>query len=227
LWARRPSSPRCCDPNPLLTARLEAAHLAGASATAPAQPRSVSTVLARIASIPSALLGLVAMASGHAVMVGVMSMTPVHLRHGAASLQIIGLVISAHIAAMYVASPLVGALSDKLGRHLVILAGATLQLIAVLVAGTAAPHAQAQLAVGLVFLGLGWSCTLIAGSTLLTEAVPEAERPTTQGAADLVMGIRGSDRRGAVRSRGRVGVVWPAQPDRDDRDRAARVPRAA
>ncbi len=59
-------------------------------------------------SIPAALLGLAAMGIGQAVMSAVMSMTPVHLKHGDADLRIIGFVISGHIAGMYAASPLVG-----------------------------------------------------------------------------------------------------------------------
>lgn len=179
-------------PDPLLVARREAAALAG-HGTAPDVPRrSVRSALAAIATIPSAALGLASMATGHAVMVGVMSMTPVHLQHGDASLRIVGLVISVHIAGMYIASPLVGALADRLGRHLVIIAGGTLLLIALVVSGIATGHQTTQLAAGLFILGLGWSCTLIAGSTLLTEAVPIEERPNIQGVADLIMGIAGA-----------------------------------
>ena len=44
-------------------------------------------------------------------------------------------------------------------------------------------------ATGLFLLGLGWSCGLVAGSTLVTESVPAAQRPTAQGATDLLMGL--------------------------------------
>src|SRR5690606_15629969 len=103
-------------PDPLTTARAEAARRSGVATPTP-PGKSVRTVLRGIASVPPALTGLWAMASGHAVMVGVMSMTPVHLHHGDASLRIIGFVISSHIAGMYIASPLVGMASDRFGRH--------------------------------------------------------------------------------------------------------------
>lgn len=179
-------------PDPLLAARAEVARLAGSVDTPPPSRKSVRAVLSDIASIPPAFLGLFAMAAGHAVMVGIMSMTPVHLHHGDASLRIIGFVISGHIAGMYVASPIVGMASDRFGRHAVIVAGGAILLVAVAIAGTASGHESAQLAMGLFLLGLGWSCTLIAGSTLLTEAVPLDERPNVQGTADLVMGASGA-----------------------------------
>lgn len=176
-------------PDPLLAARALAGGAAGGAAVPP--KRSIGAVLSGIAAVPSALLGLLAMAVGHAVMVGVMSMTPVHLQHGGASLRIVGLVISGHIAGMYIASPLVGWLADRFGRHTVIMGGGAILLISFWLAGTATGHESTQLAVGLFLLGLGWSCTLIGGSTLLTESVAVEERPGVQGTADLVMGVAG------------------------------------
>lgn len=178
-------------PDPLLLARREAATASGAP-TPPSLRRSLRASLAAIALVPSALVGLVAMAAGHAVMVGVMSMTPVHLHHGGATLRIIGLVISGHITGMYIASPLVGMLADRVGRRAVILLGGVILLSAVAIAGTAGGHESTRLAVGLFLLGIGWSCTLIGGSTLLTDSVAVEERPTVQGAADLTMGIAGA-----------------------------------
>jgi MFS family permease len=132
------------------------------------------------------------MAIGQAVMVAVMSMTPVHLQHGDASLRIIGFVISGHITGMYIASPLVGMASDRIGRRPVIVTGGVILLASFIIAGTATGHESTQLAIGLFLLGLGWSCTLIAGSTLLTESIPAEDRPNVQGTADLMMGIAGA-----------------------------------
>ena len=179
-------------PDPLLVARRETARLSGTVDVLHRPTRSLRASLSDIIRAPSAAVGLLAMAGGHAVMVGVMAMTPIQLQHGGASLGIIGLVISGHISGMYIASPLVGVLSDRFGRHRVIVGGALILLAAVGIAGTASEYDSTRIAVGLFLLGLGWSCTLVAGSTLLTESVDSEVRPTVQGAADLVMGIAGA-----------------------------------
>ena len=126
-------------------------------------------------------------------MVGVMVMTPVHMGHaggaGGTTLRLIGLVISVHVAGMYLFSPLVGVLADRLGRTTAVGLGGVLLLAAAAVAGTAPPGAAGRLGVGLFLLGLGWSCGLVAGSTLVTESVDRAVRPAAQGGTDLLMGL--------------------------------------
>ncbi|HEX7405903.1 MAG TPA: MFS transporter [Candidatus Nanopelagicaceae bacterium] len=141
---------------------------------------------------PKALFAIAAIAVGHAAMVSVMVMTPIHMAHFDETLTIIGLVISIHIAGMYALSPVVGFLSDKFGRIRVIQVGVLILLFAVFVAGTSAPNDAATLGLGLFLLGLGWSCTLIAGSALLSESVAEELRPSAQGASDLVMNLMGA-----------------------------------
>ena len=62
-----------------------------------------------IRSSPGAVLGLVAMAASQAAMVGVMTMTPPHMKdHGQADLSAV--VIAVHILGMYGLAPFVGAL---------------------------------------------------------------------------------------------------------------------
>lgn len=178
-------------PDPLLLAR-QLRVSTGEVTVVPILQRSIKENFLVIRAIPAAFLGLAAMCIGQAVMSAVMSMTPVHLKHGGADLQIIGFVISGHIAGMYIASPLVGMASDRYGRRPVILLGCAILLTSFVIAGTAGVHDRAQLGVGLFLLGLGWSCTLIAGSTLLTESIPLDARPTTQGTADLIMGMSGA-----------------------------------
>ncbi|RFU19331.1 MFS transporter [Geodermatophilus marinus] len=177
-------------PDPLLLAR----RLRGDGATAPARPRrATTTALRAVWADPGGRLGLTAVVVSHAVMVGVMVMTPVHMGHAGGdegtTLRVIGLVISVHVAGMYLFSPLVGLLADRAGRRATVALAAVLLLAAAALAGTAAPGAAWQLGAGLLLLGLGWSCGLIAGSTLVTEAVGEGQRPTAQGGTDLLMGL--------------------------------------
>ena len=159
---------------------------------------------------PAARLGVITMALGHVVMVGVMTMTPVHIRaagHDAArTLDIVGLVLSAHVAGMFALAPVFGWLTDRLGRRGVIALGTGLLLTACAVAGTAG-QAPRQLAAGLLILGLGWSATLVLG-------LDPPERRDPDGAPGLGAGLRRSGDgsrgrlgRGAVGGdRGRVGI---------------------
>ncbi|MCA9834437.1 MAG: MFS transporter [Thermomicrobiales bacterium] len=156
------------------------------------KPLPLKEALALIFTIRSATAGLASMALGQAVMVSVMSMTPVHLQHADASLGVVGAIISGHITGMYIASPLIGIATDRIGRRPVIMTGVLILLASFALAGQATGHDHVQLAIGLFLLGLGWSCTMIAGSTLLTESIPVETRPRTQGAADLAMGICGA-----------------------------------
>ncbi|KXK60987.1 MFS transporter [Micromonospora rosaria] len=164
------------------------------SGPAPRPAGSLRAAWAQVRRRPAARLGVAAVAVGHLVMVAVMVMTPVRLHeahHDGDVLPVVGLVLSLHIAGMYAVAPLVGWLTDRLGRRAVVLGGAGLLLAACAVAGTAG-HDTPRLAAGLVLLGLGWSATMVAGSTLLSESVPVPVRPTVQGLADLIMGLAGA-----------------------------------
>jgi MFS family permease len=142
----------------------------------------------RVIAIPHARLGLLSIAVAHAVMVGVMSMTSVHLRHHGASLTIVGFVISGHVAGMYALSPVMGWLADRIGRIPTIGIGLAILAMAMTVAALAPDGAHGLTAAALALLGLGWSACLVAGSTLLSRSVPADIRTSAQGLSDLTMG---------------------------------------
>jgi len=172
-------------PDPYLTAAKDsgAANL----------PRIKTKVaLKHIRSNSRASFAIAAIAIGHIAMVAVMVMTPVHMAHVDVTLTIIGLVISVHVLGMYAFSPLVGALTDRLGRLRVIQIGVAILLSSALISGFARADDAITLGVGLFLLGLGWSCTLIAGSALLTESVSPEFKSASQGASDLVMNLSGA-----------------------------------
>ncbi|MGN6241677.1 MAG: MFS transporter [Cellulosimicrobium cellulans] len=145
-----------------------------------------------VSASPTARLALGAIVLSHLVMVGLMSMTPVHMNHGGATLQVVGLVISAHIAGMYALSPVVGWLADRVGHARVLYVGGALLLAAAVVVAGAPGEDSARLTVGLVLLGLGWSCGLVAGSALLVDATPGPSRTSVQGLSDLAMNTGGA-----------------------------------
>ena len=172
-------------PDPYLTAAKDsgAANL----------PRIKTKVaLKHIRSNARASFAIASIAIGHIAMVAVMVMTPVHMAHVDVTLTIIGLVISVHVLGMYAFSPLVGALTDRLGRLRVIQIGVVILLSSALISGFARADDAITLGIGLFLLGLGWSCTLIAGSALLTESVAPEIKSASQGASDLVMNLSGA-----------------------------------
>ena len=153
---------------------------------------SLRPALTHIRSNPEALFAIMAISIGHIAMVSVMVMTPVHMAHVDVTLTIIGLVISIHVIGMYAFSPIVGQLSDRLGRIKAVRVGVLILLASMLVSGFAAPDDSVLLGIGLFLLGLGWSFTLIAGSALLSESVETAMKPASQGASDLMMNLSGA-----------------------------------
>ncbi|MEU3745054.1 MULTISPECIES: MFS transporter [Streptomyces] len=169
-------------PDPLLTARA----LADPGAAERPEGRSLRAGMRAVRESPQARLALVTVAASHTAMVSIMSMTPVALTHHGAGIQLIGLVISGHIAGMYAFSPVMGWLSDRLGRLSVIGLAVGLIAVAALIAGTAGPS-HGRTALGLFVLGLGWSAGLVSGSALLTDSVPQAARAAVQGLSDFVM----------------------------------------
>ncbi|GGO75043.1 MFS transporter [Nonomuraea cavernae] len=174
-------------PDPLKLAR----ERDGASPADRARSGTVKDAWRTLRATPMARRALVIIAVSHTAMVSVMSMTPVKLHHDGSNLDVIGLVISLHIAGMYVMSPVVGWLADKAGRVPVLLLGMSLLLGASALAATA-DHRVWQVTVALVLLGLGWSCGLVAGSALLTESVPIGSRTPVQGLSDLLMNVCGA-----------------------------------
>jgi len=153
---------------------------------------ATKAALHHIRSNDRALFAILSIAIGHVAMVSIMVMTPVHMAHVDVTLTIIGLVISVHVLGMYAFSPMVGALSDRLGRVRVIQIGVITLLLSSIISGIARADDAITLGIGLFLLGLGWSCTLIAGSAFLTESVSPEMKTSSQGASDLVMNLSGA-----------------------------------
>ena len=159
------------------------------TATSAHRAGSIRRGLADVVSHRPALLGLITLALGHATMVSLMVMTPLHMSHGDADLTLIGLVISIHILGMFALSPVVGVAADRFGPVPVAQAGSLILIVAAVMGAFASEGFSIPLTLALFLLGLGWSCTLVTGSTLLTAALTPEQRPGAQGAADLFMGL--------------------------------------
>ncbi|WP_347354302.1 MFS transporter [Intrasporangium sp.] len=153
---------------------------------------SMRRALATIRSNALALEAVLVIALGHLVMVSVMVMTPLHMAHGDAALEVIGFVISVHILGMYAFSPIVGMAVDRWGSRRVAMLGGAVLAVAAFLASRSDTGWSGLLLGALFLLGVGWSCTLVSGSTLLTNAVTTGERPAVQGLSDVLMGLAGA-----------------------------------
>lgn len=172
-------------PDPLLTAREWAsadARTATESAVSPEDTASMSTIR----------LAAAAMIITQMVMVAIMTMTPIHMRDQGLGLGAAGLVISVHIAAMYLPSPVSGWLADRFGRRRTLALGALTLVAAGATAATAPEDSVLVLAVALALLGIGWSLGLVAGTAMVTDAAGLTNRARTQGNVDLCVALSGA-----------------------------------
>jgi MFS family permease len=170
--------------------RPDPLHVAREAADVPAVVEtSWRKAFAVVGQRPMLVAAMVVMAGAHAAMIMVMVMTPLHMAHGGAGLEIIGVVISAHVLGMFAFAPVAGMVTDRVGRAPAAMAGATLLLVGLTLAAASPEGTSWQVFSGLFLLGLGWSFSTVAGSTLITDHAPLESRTDIQGLADLVMGL--------------------------------------
>jgi MFS family permease len=161
-------------------------------AAAPHRPAGRARRLGAILGDLRVQMAFAALAVSQFVMIGTTSTSPVYLHDQGHPVPTIGLAVSAHLAGMYVASPLSGWLCDRLGRLPIIALGALVLIGAVTLAGLAPGQDHVLIIAGLFLNGVGWNLAFVAGSALLTDALSPAERAPVQGLADLVMGLMGA-----------------------------------
>jgi len=181
-------------PDPYLVAvRLAAAEDDGTAGDTPAVGISV-------------FVGAMVMVVTQVAMVGIMTMTPVHMREHDHALGAVGMVIGFHIAGMFLPSLVTGRLVDRLGRTTMVIAAGTTLLLAGITAASVPSSSLVGLVVGLVLLGLGWNIGLISGTALVIDGTVPANRPKVQGTIDVLIALAGA-------GGGAVSGVVKAQTD--------------
>jgi len=132
-------------------------------------------------------VAIITMTCAQAAMVMMMAIIGLHMTHHDHGLTDVSLVISAHVLGMYLLSPVMGHLVDRLGRRTMVIASS-----AVIAAGCAAAPLSVDtpwIGSALFLVGLGWSGCFITGSTLLTDSLAPAQRASAQGANDTFVNI--------------------------------------
>lgn len=138
------------------------------------------------------MVGASVMVLTQIVMIGIMTMTPVHMKHHGHGLGEVGMVIGIHVAAMYLPSLLTGILVDKYGRKPMSYASGVTLLLAGLLAAFAPGDSMVLLVLALALLGLGWNFGLISGTATIVDATTPETRAKTQGTVDVLIALAGA-----------------------------------
>lgn len=131
------------------------------------------------------VVAALAAASGYAIMILVMTATPLAMRNLGYPMSDVAFIMQWHVLGMFAPSFFTGSLIARFGHARILLAGCVLLAASALTAplGTSLPLFW----IGLVLLGVGWNFLFIGGSALLTTAHSEAERGKVQGINDLLI----------------------------------------
>ncbi|MFO8155532.1 MAG: MFS transporter [Pseudomonadota bacterium] len=141
--------------------------------------------LAAIVRQPTFLVALVAAAIGYAVMILVMTATPLAMREAGFAMEQAAFVMQWHVLGMFAPSFVTGNLIARFGVGRILLTGGILLVASALTAVSGGSLLHFWIA--LVLLGVGWNFLFIGGSNLLTTTHAVAERGKVQGVNDLTV----------------------------------------
>lgn len=112
-------------------------------------------------------------------------MTPIHMDAHNHDIAAVGLVISLHVAAMWLPSLVTGLLVDQIGARATAVTGGVILLISGISAALAPGVSLGWMIFALVLLGIGWNLGLVSGSTLVTLGTTDENRARKQGSIDV------------------------------------------
>jgi MFS family permease len=136
-------------------------------------------------SQPDFFIAVLGAASGYAVMVFLMTATPLAVQHHGHSFTDVANVIQIHVIAMFAPSFVTGYLIRRLGVLIVMMTGVLLNVLCagIAMSGNELPDFWSALAL----LGVGWNFLYIGSSTLLIGAYRPAEKARAQGLNDFTI----------------------------------------
>lgn len=142
-----------------------------------------------VRSLPNPMPAIAVLTSANMTMVAVMAVAPVHLDSQGRGLGLVGAMVSLHVAAMYIASPLLGRICDRRGPSRLATAGAVLFCFAGVTPLMLGTDHLAAMTVLLVLLGIAWNIQVVAGSVMLIRGVPRPQRPRLEARGELAMSL--------------------------------------
>lgn len=149
------------------------------------QPGDSQRPLPEITRQPAFILAISAAAIGYAIMLLVMTATPLAMSAAGLEMRHVAQVMQWHVLGMFAPSFVTGQLISRFGLPRILLSGCLLLLGSVLAAisGQQLLHFVSAL----LLLGIGWNFLFIGGSSLLTQCHSESERGKVQGINDLLI----------------------------------------
>lgn len=141
--------------------------------------------MATIAAQPAFIVALLSASVGFAVMILIMTATPLAMRQSGFEMSQAAFVMQWHVLGMFAPSFITGSLIARYGVLQILLAGGA--IMAGAVAFALSGEALWQYWTALLLLGIGWNFLFIGGSTLLTQTHTTEERGKVQGINDLTV----------------------------------------
>ncbi|MBP6117427.1 MAG: MFS transporter [Neisseriaceae bacterium] len=150
-------------------------------AVAPAAPRSYGVLFRQPVLLAAVASGII----GYAVMVFLMTATPLAMQHDDFLFEDIAIVIQWHVLGMFVPSFFTGHLIKRFGIKSVVQAGCVLLLAAAGINLLGQTYHHYFMA--LMLLGVGWNFTFIGATNLLSFAYQDHEKGKVQGMNDFLV----------------------------------------
>ncbi len=184
------------------------------SAMLQAATPEVARPLLQIVAQPLFLAALTSSSVAFAVMVLVMTATPLAMQGCSLPLSAAALVIQAHVLGMFLPSFVTGSLIQRVG--VLPIMGLGLLLMAAHVAVALSGVELWHFTTGLVLVGVGWNLLFIGASTLVTRTYTAPERAKAQAAHDFLMsaaaGVASLSSGALLQAWGWRGLNWSALP---------------
>jgi MFS family permease len=133
----------------------------------------------RLLRRPPLVGAMISAVVGYAVMLFLMTATPIAMHQCHHNFDDTARVIEWHVLGMFVPSFFTGSLIQRFGTHRIIALGALLNVACAVINlnGTSVTHFW----VALILLGVGWNFMFVGGTALLTTAASPEEQPLAQG----------------------------------------------